>query len=255
MRESFWRLIVPLVMAFCIVIAILAACNPVTPTPVSPLPSPTPESPLGTPTPPVSPLQVPQATDFVYSAWWDQWVRCTHMGITPTLKVAVKWLELDTGALAFSETLDTGEAAPSITGTEQFDGDFMPNYPTNGPTEDAGEWARAWWSIPGGGPWHCFDEWGSLVEVDEVEAEWFQGGSQDAEGYWFIREVAGVTPEYHIYCPLSLHGDVPTEAGAGGGDVWRTVGWMLAGAVWLVLVSVLVWQIYLYLKRRSKGKV
>lgn len=220
--------------------ALTTACQPVTPTPTeSPPTTPTPVSPLPSPTPPVSPLAVPQAADFVYSAWWDEWAHCVHTGVTPTLKVAVKWLG---STMIYSETLDTGQAAPPITGTGQFNGDFMPSYPT--PDEDVGEWARMWWSVPGGGPWHCFDEWGSLVEVDEVEAPWFEGGSQDAEGYWFIREVAAATPtptpSYVVYAPLSFRGGEPTstpEAGSGSdGEPWRTVGWALVGVAGIAAI-------------------
>lgn len=203
---------------------------PPTPTNESPIPTPTPrDSPLPSPTPPVSPLQESEAADDDFSYWltWDQgYVVCDSLGVSMTLKVAAKWVEPDTGAVVFSETLDTGEFAPVITGTGQFNDVFRPDYPAlEDLKNDAGEWVKGWWSRIDGGNLHCYDEWGNVYAVPQADTRWFAGGVQDGEGYWFAREI-DAPPAVISYCPLSLHGDVPTgitptptptpEAGTGG---------------------------------------
>lgn len=222
---------------------------PPTPTNESPIPTPTPPplSPLPSPTPPVSPLQGPEAesADSVYWLTWEHgYTVCDSLGMSTTLKIAVKLVELDTDAVVFSETLDTGEFAPVISGTGQFDGMFEFDYPAL--KKDVEEWAKGWWSRIDGELLYCYDEWEQVYPMEAVDVRWFAGGTRDDEGYWPVREIAA--SKVFIYCPLSLHGDTaaptPTpspEAGTGGGDVPSVITALLISGIVVAAIVAFIW--------------
>lgn len=174
-----------------VVVALLAVgCEPTeTPTPtLSPLPTPTAVSPLPTPTP-----EQQEAGEF----WLDyeQTVVVYHTGVTtPTLFWAVKLLD-ESGGVVYSETLDTGVEGPVVTGTGKFDGSFFFDYPLFDGT--AAEWAKCWW---GSEEMYVIDPGEVLRLVDRIDCEF--AGTQDGEGYWFIKEITGL--EHRAYLPVAM---------------------------------------------------
>lgn len=220
MRKFYFLLIVPLMLAL-----VMFACQiptptptaspPATPTPLlptptaeSPLPTPTPFlSPLPSPTPPESPLETPQTQVSSRSEFWVEYgqdVPVYTAGYTPTLFFAAKLIISDT--VVYSETIDTGLAAPTITDTAgvKFDGSVFFDYPLL--EVDASEWANCWWVSDGEMYAIGADE--QLELVDRVACI-YEGDTQDGQGYWLIGTIQGMGEKN--YCPIVLGHDGPTS--------------------------------------------
>lgn len=154
------------------------------------------ETPTLTPT--VSPLPTPTAEPQASGEFWldhEQTVVVYHTGVTtPTLFWAVKLLD-EGGGMVYSETLDTGVEGPIVTGTGKFDGSFFFDYPLFDGT--ATEWAKCWW---GSAEMYVVDPGDVLRLVDRIDCEF--AGTQDGEGYWFIKEVEGL--EHRAYLPVAM---------------------------------------------------
>jgi len=127
---------------------------------------------------------------------WEEYGEATYTGLVtdappapPTLRLAVELVQ--DGEIIYSEERLTGLEAPTITGTGQYNGDFVFEYPEfYGPAE---EHLGCWWEGEG---WETFNCLPGDVEVDE-------------RGYGLFGVIES-RPTWELYFPVF-------RFGAGGG--------------------------------------
>ena len=128
--------------------------------------------------------------------FWDEYLEASYHGVittappgVPTLRLGVELVQ--DGEVLHSEMRLTGIEAPTVTGTGQFNGDFVFYYPDF--YGEAEEWIGCWWE---GGGWSTVTCLPGDVALDE-------------RGFGMVG-VVEPRPEWRLYLPAF-------RFGAGGG--------------------------------------